>query len=261
MNRKELHCNSNNNQNLGQVIDFSELDGPSHMAADEMMLQQLNQQNDLSLSIRFYKWEGEWLSIGKNQKKIPRHWFNLAKKSEINIVRRPSGGSAVLHSGGLTYSMAWRSPPSKKHQAYKEASQWLIEAFYQLGLPLNFGNNPQNFSSENCFATASSADLIDSEGIKRIGSAQLWKKGNVLQHGEILLDPPKELWRKLFNTEPPNPAPTNIPRKGLDEFLKMSIMSHWSKLQWNTKKLQPKDLIKISKYSKNYLLNLSNSDF
>ncbi len=220
------------------------------MAVDLMMLEELCLNPDLLISIRFYKWKGEWLSIGHNQKSLPKHWINLVKERKLNIVRRPSGGSAVLHSGGLTYSLAWRSPPQKRHQAYLEASRWLIESFLELGLPLQFGNSPQQISSENCFATSSSADLVDPDGNKRIGSAQFWKKGNLLQHGEILLDPPKELWIEIFKTQPPKPASLKIPRLGLENFLKKSFISHWSNLNWIKKDFKNNELINHANSSK-----------
>ena len=48
---------------------------------------------------------------------------------------------------------------------------------------------------------------MDENGQKRIGSAQLWRNGHLLQHGEILLDPPPKLWAEVFHSDPPNPAP------------------------------------------------------
>ncbi|WP_036891792.1 MULTISPECIES: lipoate--protein ligase family protein [Prochlorococcus] len=236
------------------------MSGPCQMAADVMMLEKLLQIPEISLLIRFYQWEGTWLSIGKNQRELPRHWINLIKERKLNIVRRPSGGTAVLHTG-LTYSLAWLSPPIKKHQAYIAASQWLINCFSKLGLHLQFGNHPHSFISDNCFSTSSSADLVDQNGIKRIGSAQFWKRGNLLQHGEILLDPPKELWEEIFNTDPPKPAPKTVPRVDLERLLTEALISHWSTLKWSHKGLEPNDLKEISENSNSYLVTLSNSDF
>ena len=129
-------------QNLvqtAQIINSAPFSGPTQMACDAMMLENLRRRTDISMSVRFYKWKGIWLSIGHHQKELPQKWIDLAKEKKLSIVRRPSGGSAVLHAGGLTYSLAWQSPPRKKRQAYEEASQWLIESFAKLNCPLKFG--------------------------------------------------------------------------------------------------------------------------
>ena len=243
----------------GQIINSLRLNGPEQMACDEMMLESINQSKDISMSLRFYKWEGVWLSLGYHQKKIPSKWIDLAKEKKINLVRRPSGGSAVLHSGGLTYSMAWKSPPRKKRQSYFEASQWLIKSFSAMDCPLRFGSSESITPNGNCFSSSSIADLIDAHGNKRIGSAQYWRKGNLLQHGEILLDPPSGLWRDLFNSPPPEPAPKNIPRTGLIEFLTKQFIAYWPRLNWIPTELREDELTHILKNSNNYFVNSSNS--
>ncbi len=242
----------------GQIINSTIFDGPMHMASDVLMLQKLSERVDIS--IRFYKWEGIWLSIGKHQKDLPKSWINLVKEQKLNIVRRPSGGNAVLHSGGLTYALTWRSAPRRRHQAYLEASQWLINCFDEIGLHLSFGNQSQSTSSRNCFSTSTIADLVDEDGIKRIGSAQLWKNGNLLQHGEILLDPPIELWMQIFNQKPPLPNSIKIRRSGLEKILIKALKSYWSEINWIHTKFGSNEIKEIQQNSKNYLVNLSSSD-
>ncbi len=251
---------TNGLEKTGQIINSESFNGFFQMACDEMMLENIKKRTDISMSVRFYKWEGIWLSIGHHQKKIPQQWVELVKKNKINIVRRPSGGSAVLHSGGLTYSMAWQSPPRKKRQAYFEASQWLIESFSALNHPLKFGAIKSIPPTGNCFSSSSVADLIDNQGNKRIGSAQYWRDGSLLQHGEILLDPPNKLWRDVFNSPPPKPAPSNVPRNGLIDCLTKHLISYWSKLNWVEKELEANELTNIYQNSKNYFVNLSNLD-
>ena len=97
---------SNDLVQTAQIINSSPFSGPVQMACDAMMLENLKKRTDIEMSVRFYKWKGTWLSIGHHQKEIPQKWIELAKEEKLNIVRRPSGGSAVLHSGGLTYSIA-----------------------------------------------------------------------------------------------------------------------------------------------------------
>ena len=243
-----------------QIINSSPFSGPAQMACDAMMLENLRSRTDISMSVRFYKWKGIWLSIGHHQKELPQKWIDLAKEKKLSIVRRPSGGSAVLHAGGLTYSLAWKSPPRKKRQAYVEASQWLIQSFAELNCPLRFGTEKSIAPTGNCFSSSSIADLIDAQGNKRIGSAQYWQGGNLLQHGEILLDPPIDLWREVFNTTPPQPAPDHVPRNNLPEYLTKQCISYWSRFNWIQNELEENELANISQNSKIYFVNLSNKE-
>jgi len=233
------------------------MSGPEQMATDMILLEKAMMDSEVALAIRFYNWRGMWLSIGKNQKHLPRHWKELAKSKKLQIVRRPSGGNAVLHGSGLTYALIWLSAPRKKLEAYYLASQWLIKGFSKLGLPLRFGDQPGNSYKEDCFATSTAADLIDSNGQKRIGSAQVWRKGNLLQHGEILLDPPTQLWMEVFHTQAPTPAPSSIPREKLDKHLRKACNSYWPKINWEHEELSQKELEKISISAERYTLNFN----
>ena len=70
------------------------------------------------------------------------------------------------------------------------------------------------------------------------GSAQRWQRGRLLQHGEIVLDPPTALWQRVFGEPAPTPAPPGVPRSGLDHHLQKAFMQHWCRQNWI---LQPLD--------------------
>ena len=57
-----------------QIINSSPFSGPSQMACDAMMLENLRGGTEISLSVRFYNWKGIWLSIGHHQKKLPQKY-------------------------------------------------------------------------------------------------------------------------------------------------------------------------------------------
>ncbi len=245
---------SSNAISTGLFLPRLKLIGPQQMALDEYLLEKSINSLNPSLTLRFYEWEGIWLSLGKNQLHFPENWKRLAAKGKLKLVRRPSGGSAVLHGGGLTYSLIWPSPPKKKREAYLKASEWLQKGFLELGMPLNFGAQSQSSSQKNCFARSTSADLVDADGHKRIGSAQRWKQGHLLQHGEILLDPPKELWIEVFQSPPPKKAPSFIPRKELDLFLYGIFKKCAPSIRWEISGLKEKSLKEVILRSKSYLL-------
>ena len=179
-------------------LDPLELSGPEQMAIDLFLLEKSFTDKDFFMAIRFYTWDGDWLSIGKNQKELPTKWLKLLKNEQLKIVRRPSGGKAVLHSRGLTYALIWKYPPRNKKESYLKITQWLIDGFKKAGVDLSLGNQPVYISNSNCFATSTLADLVDKDKNKHIGSAQYWKKGHLLQHGEILMEPSKKLWKKFL---------------------------------------------------------------
>ncbi len=234
------------------------MDGTKQMAFDVLLLNQSIHSSTFSIACRFYSWEGSWLSIGRNQKDIPPGWENLVKEKKINIVRRPSGGATVLHSGGLTYSLIWKAAPRQRKEAYFQASQWIIKSFAELDLPLQFGHLNANSVSGNCFASSTAADLLDNYGNKRVGSAQYWKGGNVLQHGEILLAPHEELWNDLFKSAPPKQISINLTATEIEEVLKRNLFSSWPNLIWKTRDLTKSEKNQIRVNAKNYLFR-SNS--
>ena len=184
--------------NQALIFSTNNLPGFDQMALDLNSLDQTISNPEIILTLRFYYWTGDWLSIGYHQKEIPRHWKKLLSNGEINIVRRPSGGGAVLHSGGITYALTFKKTYYKT-LSYEMVNNWLIKSFRELGLNLQSGKLQKSFITSNCFGTSLISDLVDQDGFKRIGSAQYRKKGAFLQHGEIQTNPSKDLWLKLFN--------------------------------------------------------------
>ncbi|MFZ9849721.1 MAG: lipoate--protein ligase family protein [Vulcanococcus sp.] len=178
-------------------------DGATQMALDSWMLQQLSAGGGPML--RLYTWSRPTLSLGVHQTRLEAHWPALVQAGLIDLVRRPSGGRAVLHGGELTYALVMQPPSRRRLEAYGQACRWLQEAFAALGQPLGFGavaaRQAQGRSS--CFASGTGADLVHADGSKRIGSAQLWRGPALLQHGSLLLAPDRTLWRRVFAEEPP----------------------------------------------------------
>ena len=189
-------------ENKALIFSTNNLPGFDQMAFDLNSLDLTISKPEIILTLRFYYWTGDWLSIGYHQKEIPRHWEKLISNGEIKIVRRPSGGGAVLHSGGITYALTFKKN-YYKFLSYEMVNDWLIKSFRELGLNLQNGNLRKSSIKTNCFGTSLISDLVDQDGFKRIGSAQLRKKGAFLQHGEIQTNPSRDLWFKLFKEEAP----------------------------------------------------------
>lgn len=196
-------------------------DGRMQMAIDRWLLSQ-QEQSDAESVLRLYSWSRPTLSLGAHQSRLEPHWHELVATGQIELVRRPSGGRAVLHAGELTYALACRPAIRHRLTAYMQACGWLQTAFAELGLPLRFGSTAarQAQGRPSCFASGTAADLLHADGAKRIGSAQLWRGQALLQHGSILLTPDRDLWRQVFHEEPPNLPPLPCPTPELVQRLR-----------------------------------------
>ena len=236
-----------NTQEEVLYLDPLELSGPEQMAIDLFLLEKSFTDKDFFMAIRFYTWDGDWLSIGKNQKELPRKWLKLLKNEQLKIVRRPRGGNAVLHRGGLTYALIWKEPPRNKKKSYLKTTQWLKNGIKKAGVDLFFGDQAVNISTSNCFSNSTLADLVDENKNKYIGSAQYWKKGHLLQHGEILMEPSKQLWKEVFNIGPPSIKNEIKEKDKIIKFLKESLIKTWPNLKFSNYKLDEKDKEMISR--------------
>ena len=217
------------------IISTLKASGITQMSLDLYFLDRTILDENILFTLRFYLWQGNWISIGYHQKDLPNHWIRLSEEGKIRIIKRPSGGGAVLHSGGITYALTFKKPTYRKF-SYQVVNNWLIKYFSSLGIQLKYGTIKKSIIQENCFSTSYTSDLIDQNGIKRVGSAQYWKKGSFLQHGEIQLNPPRELWSKIFKMEAPPTIKLNLERNELINNLKNSFLENLPNL--NIKNIQ-----------------------
>ena len=199
------------------------LGGAWQMAIDSWLLDQGQP------ALRLYRWLRPCLSLGRHQTRLPEHWQELAASGRIELVRRPCGGAAVLRGGELRCALGWPEPPGPRGEAYRQACRWLQEAFAAFGQPLQFGDQPAGLTAASCFATRTAADLVHGDGSKRIGSAQLWRAGCLLQHGSIQLAPDGQLWRQVFGRLPPRLPPLPARPGELEDAL-MAAADRWSVL-------------------------------
>lgn len=209
------------------------------MAIDRWMHQQLQAGGPPML--RLYRWSRPTLSLGRHQQRWPEHWQALAAAGQIELVRRPSGGRAVLHAGDLTYSLVMQVAQRSREQAYREACGWLQQAFSNAGEPLQFGSAEAAAAQQrsNCFATATAADLVAPQGGKRIGSAQLWQGTALLQHGSLQLEPPPLLWTRVFGEPPPPLAPLPWGALELERQLRAAAEHHLCRMPLIEQPLSP----------------------
>jgi len=232
-------------ENQALIFSTNNLTGFDQMALDLNSLDQTISNPEIIFTLRFYYWTGDWLSVGYHQKEIPHHWEKLLLNKEINIVRRPSGGGAVLHSGGITYALTFKKT-HYKILSYEMVNNWLIKSFRELGLNLRYGNLRKSHINTNCFGTSLISDLVDQDGFKIIVSAQFSKKGAFLQHGEIQTNPSKDLWFRLFREEAPPKISLDLTNDSIIQHLRNSFLENKSNINFKNVEIDNKNIRKFS---------------
>lgn len=184
-----------------KIIPHETLTGKENMQIDSDLLE-FAIKNELKEPIfRLYGWEPACVSLGRNQKDDFLD-YELLKSKNIDVVRRLTGGRALLHDNEITYSFicpeSFLQNGSHIVSSYKEISQILIDKFKKLGIDLDFGSSkPIKTGFDYCMLISTGADLCYKEK-KLIGSAQCRSHGYILQHGSILYDYDKKLLEEIF---------------------------------------------------------------
>lgn len=186
---------------IWRLIPLIRTDGATQMAIDRWLFEQHAHGLHPS-ALRFYTWEPIALSLGYHQRQIPEQWRSLTYQNRpIDLVRRPSGGRAVLHQGDLTYAVITSGLGPSRKAAYEKICAFLINGWRSLGVSLRYGTTGRGYiHNPDCFGTATSADLVTDNGYKLIGSAQLRRGECILQHGSMRLFPSADLFHQVFGT-------------------------------------------------------------
>jgi len=167
--------------------------GAWNMAVDEALLSSVHQGLSPP-TLRLYAWQPPCLSLGYAQSIQDVDLHRLAERG-WELVRRPTGGKAILHTDELTYAViASHAEPrlaGSVLQSYQRLSGALLEALHNLSLHARSSENPQLPPSAEsggpvCFEVPSHYE-ITVDGKKLIGSAQARRREGVLQHGSLPL--------------------------------------------------------------------------
>ena len=178
--------------NTWRLIIHPPYNGAWNMAVDEAILESASARAQLP-TLRLYDWSPYTLSLGHAQSFSDVN-LKALKARQWTLVRRPTGGRAILHADELTYSVcAPGDDPSISGnvlESYQKISNALLKALEIIGIKADSKPKKQNDShlSHNpvCFQFPSDYE-ITFQGKKLIGSAQARKKNGVLQHGAIPL--------------------------------------------------------------------------
>ena len=185
------------------------LDGPLNMALDETLL--LGRLAGAAPpTLRFFAWRPATISLGYGQPLDHRIDTAAASSLGIGLVRRPTGGSAILHEGPeleLTYSVVAAAGDfvgaADLLQTYRWIGAALAAGINRIGAPVEMvpvqPSDPTAMPTF-CFARTGSYEL-EVGGLKVVGSAQRRQGAGFLQHGAVMLGAAPDRLRRVFPTE------------------------------------------------------------
>ena len=174
-----------------RLIVDGKADGATNMAVDTAILTSVV-EGASPPTLRFYTWSPPCLSLGRSQAASEAD-LTACRAAGVDLVRRPTGGRAILHIDELTYSVALLQDDPRARggvlDSYRRLSEGLLAGLLALGADVSQANGQRKPASELtpvCFETPSDYEITVG-GRKLVGSAQWRGRGGVLQHGSLPL--------------------------------------------------------------------------
>ncbi|HZY45545.1 MAG TPA: biotin/lipoate A/B protein ligase family protein [Anaerolineae bacterium] len=174
-----------------RLLNTHYLDGATNMAIDEAISRAVV-AGLVPPTLRFFGWQPACLSLGQAQpgSDVDREACRI---NGIDVVRRPTGGHAILHTDELTYSViALDADPRVAGtivESYQRLSEGLLNGLKLMGVPTHQADRVDGHDRDQgpvCFEVPSNYEIVFGDK-KLVGSAQMRKAGVVLQHGTIPL--------------------------------------------------------------------------
>lgn len=170
-----------------RVLLSEPMGGPENMACDLALMDRARATGEAVL--RVYSWMEPTISFGRNQKTAGYDRDELARAG-LAVVRRPTGGRAILHHREITYSVTAPAPSGESiAAAYAWINELLLRALRSLGADAAVATPTSRAPAPDtnpCFAEPTAGE-ITLGGRKLVGSAQYREAGAMLQHGSILV--------------------------------------------------------------------------
>jgi lipoate-protein ligase A len=188
-----------------RFIDSGRLAGAENMAVDEAMLE-AHAAGETPPTLRVYGWQPPAVSLGRFQRADSAVDLEACRALGIAVVRRPTGGRAILHTGEeVTFALvisAKRLGTAGVMDAYRSLAGGIVAALRLLGLEARLvargaPSSPATIQDPACFAVKARCDLVVGSA-KLVGSAQVQRHGVILQQNSLPLQLPLRLWAAVF---------------------------------------------------------------
>jgi lipoate-protein ligase A len=188
-----------------RYLDSGPLSGAENMALDEAMLA-AHAAGEAPPTLRVYGWQPPAISLGKFQQAERSVNLEACRRLGIEVVRRPTGGRAILHTGDeVTFSLVVSAAAlgtTGVMDSYRRLAAGIVRALRLLGLEARLveraapGRAPAAMDPA-CFAVKARCDLVVGDA-KLVGSAQVQRRGFVLQQNSLPLRLRAEEWSQVF---------------------------------------------------------------
>jgi lipoate-protein ligase A len=163
--------------------------GAENMARDTALQARAARTGETVFSV--YSWSRPTLSFGRNQPASGLYDLDRIRAAGIDVVRRPTGGRAILHNREVTYSVtAPLEENAPLRETYSRINRILQNGLSRLGVPVVPAKSSERAAAPSvrpCFDTPAEGELV-TQGGKLVGSAQYRDDGALLQHGSILVN-------------------------------------------------------------------------
>lgn len=192
------------------------LSGAANMAMDHALMERARRTGERVF--RVYSWSCPTLSLGRHQAARGRIDAGVARHLGVGLVRRPTGGRALLHHREVTYSVtASLERDESARDWYESINEVLLAALHSLGVRAESaaasGRTPLP-ASASCFVRPDEGEIMVG-GRKLVGSALLRQRDVLLQHGSILIDDDQTILDQLLPPSELRAAPAGTLRQAL----------------------------------------------
>ena len=200
--------------------------GAANMALDHALMERARRTGECVF--RVYSWSQPTLSLGRHQLARGRIDPVVARRMGVALVRRPTGGRALLHHREVTYSVTAPLARDESVRAwYESINEVLLSALHALGAKVEpaavTGRTPSP-GTASCFVRADTGE-ISLEGRKLVGSALVRRDDALLQHGSILLDDDQSMLNELLPADELRSEPAGTLRQALGPHVSLETVA------------------------------------
>lgn len=239
-------------------------DAAWNMAVDEAILEAVR-TGESAPTVRFYRWAKPAISIGRFQQEARVIPLARCRHRQVAVVRRLTGGKAVLHGHDLTLCavvpLRYFLPAHRVMEVHLRLVSALASGFQLLGIDAYPARrvDPQALhgAHASCFDHALPGDLVSSEGVKLVGGAQYRRGEVIMEQMSIPVKPlPAVLRGCLHPWREPTPSPLQeIPLDELMRALEQGICLEFG-VEWQIAPLSPSEVAMAHQLAEKYPLPL-----